>query len=217
MKYFKKEFIQFFKDLEANNHKEWFHSNKKNYEEFVRKPMIHIVTDLVEELKKSDPGIVIDPKKCLGRINRDIRFSKDKTPYNIRFFAHITKGEKMDPLPVIAFRFGGKDAGIMAGFYNPNKDRLKRIRDNIKSDPKTFKKLYSAASFTEKFGSIQGDANKRIPPEYKELFQQEPLIANKQFYYVKEVKPNTILKDDLLPMIVDYWKAAKPLNDFLSS
>lgn len=216
MKYFKKEFMQFFKELEDNNYKEWFHSNKKRYEEFVRTPMINLVTDLVEELKKIDPAINVEPKKCLGRINRDIRFSKDKTPYNIRFFAHITKGEKTDPLPVIAFRFGGKDAGIMGGFYKSNKDRVKSIRDRIKSDPETFKELYSAKPFTEKFGSIQGEANKRIPPEYKALFEQEPLIANKEFYYVKDLKPTIILKDDLLPMIVDYWKAAKPLNDFLS-
>lgn len=216
MKYFEKEFIQFFKELEDNNYKEWFHSNKKRYEAFVKKPMVQLVTDLVEELKKLDPEITVEPKKCLGRINRDIRFSKDKTPYNIRFFAHVTKGEKMDPLPVIAFRFGGRDAGIMTGFYNPNKDRLKRIRDKIKADPNTFKKLYSAKKFTDKFGSIQGDVNKRIPAEFKALVEQEPLIANKQFYYMKEVKPTIILQDDLIHTLLDYWKAAKPLNDFLS-
>lgn len=214
MKYFSKEFIQFFKELEKNNNKEWFHSHKKDYEEYVKKPMLHFVTDLVADLQKQDPDIEVLPKKCLGRINRDIRFSKDKTPYNIRFFAHITKGSKMDPLPVIAFRFGGRDAGIMTGYYAPAKERLKSIRDQILSDPKKFKKLYMAKSFVEKYGNIQGEANKRIPAEYKEQFETEPLIANKQFYMVKEHKPDIILKDDLLKFIKGYWKAAKPLNDF---
>jgi len=216
MKYFSKEFIQFFKALEKNNNKEWFHANKKTYEEFVKIPMKNFVTDLLAELKKKDGEIQVEAKKCLGRINRDIRFSKDKTPYNIRFFAHVTKGDKMDPLPVIAFRFGGRDAGIMTGFYAPNKDRLKGIRENIKSNPKKFKKLYSTKKFIDSFGSIEGEVHKRIPPEYKELFESEPLIANKQFYYVKEVKPEIILRDDLLSTIMDYWKAAKPMNDFLS-
>ncbi len=215
MQYFTKEYIEFFKELEENNYKDWFHSNKKRYESFVKKPMLLFVTDLLDRLKKLDSGIVVEPKKCLGRINRDIRFSKDKTPYNIRFFGHVTKGEKMDPLPVIAFRFGGRDAGIMSGFYKPNKERLKSIRDNIKADPKAFKKLYSAKNFKEKFGTVQGEANKRIPPEYKDLFETEPLIANKQFYYVNEVEPDIILGDDLVSVLVDYWKAAKPMNDFL--
>jgi len=217
MKSIPKDFLPFLKDLKKNNNRDWFHANKKRYEVAVKKPMLHFVSDLVTQLKKIDEDIVVEPKKCLGRINRDIRFSKDKTPYNIRFFAHVTKGEKTDLLPVIAFRFGGKDAGIMAGFYSPNKDRLKSIRDKIKADPKTFKKLYSAKKFKEKFGTIQGEANKRIPKEYQELFEKESLIANKQFYYVTEFKPNIVLQDDLLKFVIDYWKAAKPLNDFLSS
>lgn len=216
MRYFTKEYLQFFKDLEKNNNKEWFHANKKRYEEFVKKPMLHFVTQLVLEIKRLDLEITVEPKKCMGRINRDIRFSKDKTPYNIRYFAHITKGAKTDPLPAIAFRFGGKDAGIMSGFYSPNKERLKGIRDNIKANPKTFKKLYSKKGFQDRFGTIKGEANKRLPPDYKELFEQEPLIANKQFYYVSECKPNIILQEDLLSKIMDHWNAAKPLNDFLS-
>jgi len=216
MKYFTKDFIQFFKELEKNNSKEWFHVNKKRYDEFVRQPMLTFVTDLLSKMKKLDNEIEIEPKKCLGRINRDIRFSKDKTPYNTRFFAHITKGEKADPLPAIAFRFGGKDAGIMSGYYAPNKDRLKSIRDKIMTDPKTFKKLYADKKFVGKFGGVQGEANKRIPKEYHPLFEQEPLIANKQFYYVKEFKPTIVLQDDLLSFVINHWKAAKPLNDFLT-
>jgi len=216
MKYFTKEFIQFFQELEKNNTKEWFHNHKKQYETFVKKPMQHFVTDVVGELQKLDSEISVEPKKCIGRINRDIRFSKDKTPYKIRSFAHITKGEKVDPLPVIAFQMGANDIGIMSGFYSPSKERIKSIRDMIMEDVKTFQKLYSAQGFVSKYGSIQGEANKRIPKEYKETFVTEPLIANKQFYYVKELANDVILTDELLPLIVGFWKAAKPLNDFLS-
>lgn len=123
----------------------------------------------------------------------------------------------MDPLPGIAFRFGGRDAGIMSGFYNPNKERLKTIRDTISSDLKTFKKLNIAKAFKDKFGIVQGDVNNRIPTEFKEAFEKEALLANKQFYYVKEFKEDLILRDDLLKLMIDHWKAAKPINDFLSS
>jgi uncharacterized protein (TIGR02453 family) len=94
MTYFTKEFIQFFSELEKNNHKEWFHSNKKRYEQFVKNPMKRFVSDVVGELHKIDAEIVIDPTKCIGRINRDIRFSNDKTPYKTRTFAHVYKGDK---------------------------------------------------------------------------------------------------------------------------
>ncbi len=133
MKYFEKGFIQFFTDLENNNNKEWFHSNKKKYETFVKKPMFQFVSDTISELQKLDNEIVIEPKKCIGRINRDIRFSKDKTPYKIRSFAQIYKGEKSDPTPVVAFQMGAKDIGIMSGFYNPQIERLKEIRESLKS------------------------------------------------------------------------------------
>lgn len=216
MSYFTKDFIKFFKDLEKNNHKEWFHANKKRYEEHARQPMINFITDLLQKMKKIDADITVEPKKCLGRINRDIRFSKDKTPYNIRFFAHVTKGDKADPIPGIAFRFGGRDAGIMAGYYSPNKERLLSIRKKIRKDPKEFKKLYSAKSFMDKFGTIQGEANKRIPKDFQDTMETEPLIANKQFYYVKELKPNFILDDNLVETMMSYWKAARPLNEYFS-
>lgn len=217
MKYFTKDYIKFFKELEKNNSKEWFHANKKRYEAHAKEPMKAFIADLLAKMTKLDPEINADPKKCLGRINRDIRFSKDKTPYNIRFTGHITKGTKADPMPGIAFRFGGRDIGIMGGYYMPNKDRIKSIRDNIMKDPKAFKKLYSAKGFKNKFEKILGEANKRIPKEYQALFEKEPLIANKQFYYVKEYKPDIILQDDLIGFVMDHWKAARPLNDFMSS
>jgi len=216
MKYFTKEYIQFFDELEKNNNKEWFHKNKKRYEQHVKEPLNKFVSDVVAELQKLDPYIDIDPKKCIKRINKDVRFSKDKTPYKIRSFVHIYKGDKMDPITAVAFQMGAKNMGIMNGYYMPTKERLLHIRDKIQSQPAEFKKLYSAKDFTEKYGDIKGEANKRIPAEYQETFNQEPLIANKQFYFMKEFDSDLILNDKLLPTIVDYYKAAKPLNDFFS-
>lgn len=214
MQYFTKEYTKFFKDLEKNNNKEWFHKNKKRYENEVRKPMIVLVEDLISEMQKHDPEIRPIASKCLGRINRDIRFSKDKTPYNQHMFAHITKGTKEDPIPGIAFRFGGRDCGVMTGYYMPNKQRLAHIRDRIQNDLKTFQKLKKAKKFVSKFGEIRGEAYKRIPPELQVTHEKEPLIANKQFYYVAEKKASFVTSKTLQKEIMDYWLAAKPLNDF---
>jgi uncharacterized protein (TIGR02453 family) len=181
MIYFTKDFIQFFSELEKNNHKEWFHSNKKRYEQFVKNPMKRFVSDVVGELHKIDPEIVIDPNKCIGRINRDIRFSNDKTPYKIRTFAHIYKGDKADPFPVIAFQLGARDIGFITGFYNPSKERLKSIRDKIKADIKSFRPFILLRNLW-----INMEVFKEMPiSEYRRnilaAFEKEPLIANKQF------------------------------------
>ncbi len=218
MKYFDKDYISFFKDLAKNNNKEWFHANKKRYEASVKKPFLHFVTDLIREAKIIDPAIDLDPRKCISRINRDIRFAKDKTPYNLHLHAHITKGHpKINPEPVIAVRFTAQEAGIMSGHWMPSKERLKSIRDQIKNDPKAFRKKINAKSFVEKFGKVLGDAHKRIPPEYRDIYEIEPLIANKQFYYVARFKPTIIFQDDLMSTVIAHCKAARPVNEFLTA
>jgi len=138
-------------------------------------------------------------------------------PYNQHLFAHITKGTREDPIPGIAFRFGGGDSGIMTGYYKPSKERLQIIRQNISSDLRTFQKLKSKKKFVDKFGTIRGEAYKRIPADLVEVHKKEPLIANKQFYVVKEHKPEFVTSDKLLKEIMAYWLAAKPLNDFFTA
>ena len=216
MTYFTKEYLDFFQELEKNNSKEWLDNNRKSYEYHVRKPMIALVEDVISAMQEYDIEFHPDPKKCVGRINRDIRFSKDKTPYNTHFFAHITKGTKENPIAGIAFRFSGNDSGIMTGYYKPTKEKLTEIRQKISGNLSEFQKLKTDKNFIEKFGSIQGEAYKRIPPELQSTFEKEPLIANKQFYYVAEKDAQFALSDNLKDVIVDYWLTAKPLNDFFS-
>lgn len=216
MAYFTKEYLDFFQELEKNNHKEWFNKNQKRYENFIRKPMIALVEDVISSMQECDNEFNPDPKKCLGRINRDIRFSKDKTPYNTHFFVNITKGTKENPVAGIAFRFGGHDGGIMAGFYQPSKEKLAEIRQKISTNLPEFEKLKSEKDFVEKFRSVQGETFKRVPPEFQSTFEKEPLIANKQFYYVSEKDENFVLSEKLKDIIVNYWLAAKPMNEFLS-
>ena len=216
MQFFTEEYTQFFQELEKNNNKDWFHENKKRYETHVKKPMQQLVQELIVEMKMHDAGINDDPKKCIGRINRDIRFAKDKTPYNAHLFAHITKGTKEDLMPGIAFRFGGNDCGIMTGFYTPSKERINAIRNNIASNVAEFQKLLADPKLVKIFGTIRGEANKRIPAEWKETFEVEPLIANKQFYLVSEKAPSFVTSKNLVKEIIEHWMVARDMNDFLS-
>ena len=95
--YFSPDFLQFFKELAANNHKEWFDENRKRYETVVKKPFEVFVQHAIDEMAKLDPRLSeLDPKKCIFRINRDIRFSKDKAPYKLNRSAAISVGGRND-------------------------------------------------------------------------------------------------------------------------
>jgi len=214
MSYLSKDYTKFFVDLEKNNNKEWFNDNKKRYLESVREPLIALVSDLITAMQKIDPAFDPVPARCLSRINRDIRFSKDKTLYKDHMFAHITKGPKNAPLPGIGFRFGAHDAGIMSGYFNPTKEQLIKIRKKIIAEPKAFRKLVDNKKFVEKFGVIQGEVMKRIPEDFQYIYDNEPYVANKQFFYAFMKKKTFAQSPKLLEEILAAWKIAKPLNDF---
>ena len=216
--YFTNHFRNFFNQLEKNNHKEWFHANKKDYEQYVKKPFAYFVQDLIDRLAKKEQRFEqLEAKQCIGRINRDIRFSKDKTPYNIYMNAIITSGgKKAKDEPGIALRIGSKQLWIAGGAYMPEKEQLQKIRSKIANDPSKFQKLINAKSFRKYFSNILGDAIKRIPKEYQAAYEKEPLVANKQFYYVTEMPNDVILSKDLIQSIENVYKAAKPVNDYLT-
>ena len=95
MQYFIPDFIEFFKELAANNNKDWFDINRKRYTDVIKEPFKKFVLDLIVEVGKVNPKIKdIEPKDCIFRINRDIRFSKDKTPYKMNVSALIAPGGK---------------------------------------------------------------------------------------------------------------------------
>lgn len=218
MKYFTTDFIEFFKELSANNNKEWFHSQKKRYEGSVKGPFLRFVGDLIAEIQKADSGLAIEAKDCILRINRDIRFSKDKTPYNLHVTAFISNGGRKDKSqPGLFIRFSPELTGIMGGCFGPDKNQLAAIRAAIIKQPDNLQSLIHAKAFQEKFGSIKGETMKRIPKEYREAAEKHPLILNKQFYFVAEETPNLITQNNLMDTIMAYYAAMKPVNDFLAS
>ena len=216
MKYFSKDYVQFFKDLSKNNHKEWFHANKKRYEESVKYPFTSFITALIHELQKKEPEIQVEAKDCLARINRDIRFAKDKTPYNTHMTAFISpKGKKDKSIPGLFLRFAPDMLGIMGGCYAPDKEQLAKIRAAIIKDPKSLHKLIQRKTFKETFKELHGDKMKRIPKDLQEAAGKEPLILYKQFYYMAELKPTLLHSNDLMKEVLQTYRIMKPINDYL--
>ncbi len=217
MAHFTQEFLQFFMDLAPNNHKDWFDENRKRYHEHVKEPFKAFTTDLIEALKPHMYIESLEAKNCIFRINRDIRFSKDKTPYKLHMSAAIAPGGRKDmENPGLYIQIDPENTRIYSGSYMPSKEKLYAIRQKIVENPKQLDRLLQAPGFKQYFGMIHGDKNKVLPKEFKATAAKQPLIYNKGFYYFNKLEPEVCLQEDFIDLIVDHYKAAKPMNEFFT-
>jgi uncharacterized protein (TIGR02453 family) len=218
MSFFSKDYNQFFKDLAANNNKEWFDVNRKRYEENVKIPFLGFVEHLINSVKKNETKFSAEASKCIFRVNRDIRFSKDKTPYKTQMSAVLSDGGKKNMAGTgIYFELGPEAVRIYGGVYMPEKDQLNSIRNYISKNVKEFDRLINDKNFLNHFGEILGEKSKILPPEVKKISNKHPLIYNKAFYFMAENKPMHLVSNKLDTLILDHYYAAEPLNTFFYS
>lgn len=219
MAFFDIKFLNFFKDLAANNNKVWFDENRSTYEDFVREPFKEFVQHLINTVAiKNKAFKELEPKDCIFRINRDIRFSKDKTPYKLMVSAVIApEGKKSKAVNGVYIELSPAHLRVYGGVYEIDKDDLYAVREEMALAPEKFKKIYSAPKFKSVFGQILGEKNKIIPKEFREAAEIEPLIYNKQWYFYAEFAPETILSDNLDQIILDCFEAGKPMEKYFNS
>jgi len=216
MQYFDKDFIQFFKELENNNNKEWFDENRKRYEKIIKDPFKAFVSDLIRFVSSEDPETRVEPKDCIFRINKDIRFSKDKTPYKIGVSCSISPGGRKNMItPGLYVELNANEVRVYSGVYKPGKEDLLKIRRHISNNLPELKRLSSSKVFKENFNEILGEKNKVIPKEFKELAEKEEIIKHKQFYFYKTHSSSLIPTDTLFAQITEDYKALKPMMMFL--
>ena len=216
MAYFDKRFLQFFEGLALDNSKVYFDEHRKAYEEAVREPFKELVADMIMRVREHEPEMDIEPKDAIYRINRDIRFSKDKTPYKIHVGAHISRGGRKDhQYPGLYFHLSNEGVMVGGGVYMPDKEGVQRVRTEIARDPNGFTKLMDDPTFKGTFGEVQGDRLKRIPPEFKEAFEVQPYVANKAWYYMSNISPEVIVADDLSDQLMDVYKAGLDVTVYL--
>ena len=218
MSYFTEDFIDFFSELEVNNNKSWFDDNRKRYENNVREPYKAFIEDLILEIQKTGAKMDVEMKHCVFRINRDIRFSKDKTPYKPYASAAIANGgKKATDDPGLYLAFSGRYATIGGGAYGIDKENLYFLRDYIFNHQEKFRKIIDAKPFKAMFGEIRGDRNKIIPKEFKPALEIVPEIANKHFYYMHDNDPKIVLKKDIMEYVMEHWHNATEVREFLKT
>ena len=216
MAYFDARFFQFFEGLAIDNSKTYFDESRKLYEEAVREPFKELVADMILRIREHEPEMDIEPKDAIFRINRDIRFSKDKTPYKTHVGAFVSRGGRKDHhLPGFYFQLSNEGVMVGGGVYMPDKDGIHRVRTRIARDPDGFQKVIDDPAFKETFGEVQGDRLKRIPPEFKEVFEVQPYVANKAWYHMANLAPEFIVADDLSDRLMDVYRDGQGIMVYL--
>ena len=207
--------IQFLKDLKKNNSKEWFDLNRSEYEK-AKKDFLQFLETLIPKIAKFDPEVAeVKAKDCLFRINRDVRFSKDKSPYKPYFGAVINpKGRKSTyPSYYVHFEPDGLFAG--GGAYTLLPEELQKIRQEIDYNADAFLKIVSNKSFKSIFKEVKGDALVRPPKGFDENSPVISYIKMKQWFAMTDIADTHLKSDEFEKELLVAFKALVPLNTFL--
>lgn len=208
--------LLFLEDLAANNNRDWFQANKKRYERELRDPWKAFITSVLERLAAVHPDFHdLEAKDCIFRIHRDTRFSTDKTPYKLNVAAGISSGGKKSSEPGVYLQASPAGWVVGGGAYWLEKHELQAIREAIAAAPDEWEKRVNDGEFTRVFGQIQGDRNKRLPPEFKAAAAHTPDLALKQFYYMGERPLSELTSDRALDGVMESVAAAEPVRTFL--
>ncbi|MBO0320953.1 DUF2461 domain-containing protein [Muricauda sp. CAU 1633] len=212
-----KEHTHFFKELAQNNNKEWFHQNKKRFENEVKAPFLELLEVLLATLNSWDERIPSDPKKALFRINKDVRFSKDKSPYHTILKAGFSPDGKKSMLPGYYLGVDATSIHVGGGLFMVRPPELALIREHIAKDSSTLEAIVKAPDFTQNFGWLKGEKAKRLDKNLLPAAEKTELIYHKQFYAMAEFPLEPFYESERLEdEILLHFKAIKPLNAYLN-
>lgn len=219
MAYFDQDFLDFFKLLAANNNKDWFAENKKRYEQSVKEPFNVFIQEVIDRTAKKDDRFAGQAKDAVFRIYKDVRFSKDKTPYKLQASALIAPGGRKHGMgtPGMYLELGPEHFRFYSGLYMPEKDVLQRVREYILENSKELDKLLTEKQFVDNFGELRGEKNKILPKEFKDAAEGQPYLFNKQFYFFAELPPETVLREDFVDLVLAYFEASQPMRKYLTN
>lgn len=210
--------IDFLRKLKRNNNRQWFERHKEEFETDVKLPMQSIIASLQPYFDSFAPQFDINPKRSLFRIYRDIRFSKDKTPYKTHVAAHFVLRGKPKGVEGSGFYLHIEPGEIFlgGGIYMPDNDQLKSIRRAIVERSKEFLMIVHNKSFVRRFKKIEGDKLQRVPRGYDAEHPMAEWLKLKQFFVGVEWKEDKCLKKSFVEEIAKVYQEATPFVLFLN-
>ena len=209
--------LQFLRNLEKNNNREWFNDNKTLYQE-AQQDVISFVEKLIEEMADFDEEMgKLDAKKSVFRIYRDTRFSKDKTPYKTNFGAGLGMG-KGNKISGYYLHIEPGKSFLAGGVYKPEPSVLKTIRQEISAFGDEFKAILEQDEFRNYFRGLSvEDKLKKVPQGFEKDDKMAEYLKLKHFIVTHPVSDEQLLSENAVKEFTKIFKAMKPLNDFLQT
>lgn len=208
--------FKFLKQLAKNNSKEWFDANRKTYESS-KAEFEAIVKSVIDKSTSFDKGLAgLEARKCLFRINRDIRFSKDKAPYKLNMGASMNPGGKKEMGAGYYIHIEPGKCFLAGGCYMPPPEVLAKIRQEIDYNTADFKKILNAKDFKTYFKELsQDDKLKTAPKGYAKDHAELGLLQHKHFIVVHNLKDSDVTDKNFPTYAAKVFKAMLPMNQFL--
>lgn len=212
--------FKFLTQLSANNSKEWLDENRTSYEK-TKNNILALTEALIQTVSEFDDGIAhadLSPKKCITRLNRDLRFSKDKTPYKTDYYIVLNQHGKNSPSAFYYVHIEPGNCSLGGGVYNPLALELKKIRSEISASFSEWKDIIGEASFQATFpsGIQHSGLLVRTPKGYEDTDPALSFLKMKGFFTEKTITDEDLQSKQAAENITNSLKASKPLVDFLN-
>ncbi len=206
----------FLADLSQHNNKAWFEEHRSDYED-VRLAFERFVNYLIDEFRVPDGLGNLSAKDCVSRIYRDIRFSKDKSPYKTNLWATIAPGGKKATRMGYHFSLqpGGRSI-IAGGMWEPTTQQLYRFRQAMDEDAAEFKRITNAKDFIDYFGEIEGEKLKTAPQGYDRSHPEIELLKLKQIMAVRYFRDAEVLAEDFPAKVIAGCRVMRPFLEYLN-
>jgi uncharacterized protein (TIGR02453 family) len=209
--------LSFLRQLEKNNDRAWFEAHRSDYENALGR-FEDFVAALIIELSAFEDLAGVTPKDCMFRIYRDVRFSKDKSPYKTSMAASIGPGgRKSMGYPYYVHIAPGNHSMLAGGCHEASTEQLARWRSAVDKDASTVKKLISRKDFVAAFGGLSGDKLAKAPRGYAADHAELELLRLKQITVMHTLTDKALLSPSLVKSSVAVFKTMKPFLDYLGS
>src|SRR3990170_3121233 len=209
--------LEFLKGLKRNNNRAWFQAHRADFDN-ASQAFEDFVAAVIDELAPTEGLRGISPKDCIFRIHRDVRFSKDKTPYKTHMGAYIAPGGRKSMAVGYYIQISPDGGSIIAGeLHEPDPKRLAKFRQAIERDPRPFKKIVGAKAFREYFGEVEGEKLATAPRGYSRDHPEIELLRMKQITVYHRIPDRQLLAPGLVKETVKGFKLMKPFLVYLDS
>lgn len=208
--------LTFLKALKKNNNRTWFQAHRAEYEA-ARLAFEDFVGALIDELRPTEGLRGLTAKDCIFRIYRDIRFSKDKTPYKTHMGAYIAPGGRKLMKMGYYVQVSPGDSMIAGGLHEPDPKHLDKFRQTVARDARPFRKIVGAKVFREYFGEIGGEKLKTAPRGYPRDHPEIDLLRMKQITVHHPIPDNELLSSDVVKNAMTGFRRMKPFLSYLDS